>query len=142
MLFGPSNPDDGFVEGQHPVASLAVLYSSDGLKPDDGFVEGQHPVAALAVLYSSATVEIMIEKIKLLVLAPTLLLTTIVALGQDVEIKRLSTSSRTSQLFNYPLLGLLMSGANIIGWTSHYRIRSKVRLRHPIRKRLCLNWFR
>ncbi|HEY9503694.1 MAG TPA: hypothetical protein VIR01_18800 [Pyrinomonadaceae bacterium] len=30
----------------------------------------------------------MIEKIKFLVLAPTLLLTTIVALGQDVEIKR------------------------------------------------------
>jgi len=47
-----------------------------------------HPVAALAVLYSSATVEIMIEKIKLLVLAPTLLLTTIVALPQDVEIKK------------------------------------------------------
>jgi len=40
VLFGPSNPDDGFVEGQHPVAALAVLYSSDGLKPDDGFVEG------------------------------------------------------------------------------------------------------
>jgi len=50
---GRSKPDDGFVEGQHPVAALAVLYSSDGLKPDDGFVEGQHPVAALAVLYSS-----------------------------------------------------------------------------------------
>ena len=61
---GRSKPDDGFVEGQHPVAALAVLYSSDGLKPDDGFVEGQHPVASLAVLYSSDRLTLMMGSLR------------------------------------------------------------------------------